>query len=80
MSIVLNLAIVIAAIGAIYAHGRNNPVSTVLRYFTVLSNLLCAAAAAAVAALRLCGNVPEAVLILKYVGTCAVTVTPVAGE
>ena len=75
LSIVLNLAIVVAAIGAVYAHGRNNPISTVLRYFTVLSNLLCAIAAATVAVFRLCGNVPEAVLILKYVGTCAVTVT-----
>ena len=52
LSIILNLSIVIAAIGAVYAHGRNNPISNVLRYFTVLSNLLCAAAAAAVAGLK----------------------------
>ena len=75
LSIILNLSIVIAAIGAVYAHGRNNPISTVLRYFTVLSNLLCAIAAVAVVVGRLSGNIPEVVLILKYVGTCAVTVT-----
>ena len=75
LSIILNLSIVIATIGAVYAHARHNPISIVMRYFTVLSNLLCAAAAAAVVVGRLTGSVPEAVLVLKYVGTCAVTVT-----
>ena len=47
----------------------------VLRYFTALSNVLCAIAALAVVIGRLCGHVPQAVLVLKYVGTCAVSVT-----
>ena len=47
----------------------------VLRYFTALSNILCAIAALAVVIARLCGHVPQAVLVLKYVSTCAVAVT-----
>ena len=75
LSIVLNLFIVVAVIGAVSAHARKNPVSTVLRYFTVLSNILCAISAAVVVVARISGSVPEAVLVLKYVGTSAVTVT-----
>lgn len=75
LSIVLNLALVVAAAGAICAYRKRHPMSIVLRYFTTLSNILCAIAAAFVVVGRLCGNVPEAMLILKYVGTCSVTVT-----
>ncbi len=74
-SIVSNLAIVIFVVAAALGHTKKAPMRIVLRFFTALSNLLCAAAALAVVLCRLCGNVPNAILILKYVGTCAVTVT-----
>lgn len=45
-----------------------------LRYFTVLSNLLCAFSALAVALTR-AGSFPYAVWLMKYLGTAAVTVT-----
>ncbi len=74
-SVIVNLAIVLCTAGAVMAHGKNSPIKIVLRYFTALSNVLCAAAALAVVIGRLCGSVPQAVLILKYVATCAVAVT-----
>ena len=74
-SVVVNLAIVLCTAGAIIKHGRNSPMKVVLRYFTALSNILCAIAALAVVIGRLCGQVPQAVLVLKYISTCAVTVT-----
>jgi len=49
--------------------------SMLFRYFTVLSNLLCGAASLLMAAFGLFGRVPAAVLLLKYISTCAVTVT-----
>lgn len=45
------------------------------RYFTVQSNILCALAACAMAAAQIAGNVPGWVLLFKYLGTVAVTVT-----
>ena len=74
-SILMNAAVVVCAAAATAAHGWKSSVKIVLRYYTVLSNLLCAAACLAVVIARLCGTVPPAVLILKYVGTAAVTVT-----
>ncbi len=75
LSILCNAALAVMAVAAVLAHGRKAPLKIVLRYFTALSNLFCAAAALAVAVSRLCGPVPQAVLILKYVGTAAVSVT-----
>ncbi len=46
-----------------------------LRFYTCQSNILCAAAALATGIAGLCGELPEWVWILKYVGTAAVTVT-----
>jgi len=74
-SILTNLAIVVFAVAAAIAHGRKAPLRTVMRYFTALSNLLCAAAALTVAVCRICGAVPNGVLMFKYAGTAAVTVT-----
>ncbi len=74
-STLLNAAVVGLTAAATAAHCRKAPVKIVLRYYTALSNLLCAAACLAVAITRLCGEVPPAVLILKYVGTAAVAVT-----
>lgn len=45
------------------------------RFFTCLSNVLCAAAALLTAAAAAIGPVPEWVWMLKYIGTAGVTVT-----
>ena len=74
-SVLCNLVIAAAVVAAAMGHAKKAPVKVILRFFTALSNLFCAAASLAVAVCRLAGNVPDAVLILKYVGTCAVTVT-----
>ena len=47
----------------------------VFRYFTCLSNVLCAAAALLTAIALLAVGIPRWVWILKYMGTAAVTVT-----
>ena len=54
---------------------RKAPLKRILRYYTTLSNLLCAVGALAVAVCRLAGTAPQWVLVLKYVGTVSVTVT-----
>jgi hypothetical protein len=46
-----------------------------LRYFTLLSNLLCAFAALALAIALIGGEVPRWIWLWKYIGTAAVTVT-----
>ena len=74
-SILCNLVIAAAVVAAAMGHAKKAPVKVILRFFTALSNLFCAAASLAVAVSSLAWNVPDAVLILKYVGTCAVTVT-----
>ena len=43
-----------------------------LRFFTILSNLLCAAASLLMALFLLRGQVPFGVWLLKYIGTAAV--------
>ena len=74
-SVITNLAIAVFAVAAALRHTKRAPLKVVLRFFTALSNLLCAAAALAVAVCRLCGTLPYAVGVFKYVGTAAVTVT-----
>ena len=75
LPILVNIATAAAAIAAVAAHGRKKPLRIVLRYFTALSNLFCAAASLAVAAARVFGEVPNAVLVLKFVSTVSVSVT-----
>ena len=75
LSVVFNAAVAALSAAAVASHCRKNQVKIVLRFFTVLSNLFCALASLAVAAARLLGTVPNAVLVLKYVGTSAVAVT-----
>jgi hypothetical protein len=75
LSVLLNLVTAAAAAAAVAGHCRNTPAKITLRYFTVLSNLFCAAASLAVAAARLCGAVPNGILMMKFVGTAAVTIT-----
>ena len=48
---------------------------SVLRYFTIQSNLLCGLAALAAAISLLAGGVPHWIWLWKYIGTAAVTVT-----
>lgn len=74
-SVILNLAMTVTAVSAVICHCKNAPVKTVLRFFTVLSNLFCAAASFSVAFMRISGSVPDAILAVKFVGTAAVTVT-----
>ena len=65
----------VMAVAAGMAHTRKAPMRVVLRFFTVQSNLLCTLASVIVAACRLSDAVPEAVLVLKFIGTVAVAVT-----
>ena len=74
-SVVCNALIAVLTAAAVCRHAKTAPVKVLLRYFTVLSNLLCAAAALAVVFCRLGGSLPEAVRWLKYAGTASVTVT-----
>ena len=74
-SIIVNFIIVVCAAGATLMHTKKAPFHVLLRYFTVLSNLLCALAALVVALCRLGGDLPCWAGVLKYVGTAAVTVT-----
>ncbi len=74
-SILVNLFIAAGVAAAALRHAKRASARVVLRYFTALSNLFCAAASLAVAVCRVCGTMPAAVGVLKYVGTAAVTVT-----
>ena len=74
-SVIVNLLLAVCAVAAVAGHAKKATLRVILRYFTALSNLLCALAALAVAACRLGGAVPYGVLVFKYVGTAAVTVT-----
>ncbi len=75
LSVLFNLAVAAAVTAVIVAYRKGHPLKVTLRFFTALSNLFCALACLAVAVCRLCGAVPEAVLVLKFVGTAAVAVT-----
>lgn len=74
-SVICNLILAAAVAVAVFGHGQTAPLRVLFRYFTVQSNVLCAAAALAVALCRLFGNLPQGVLWLKFVATAAVTVT-----
>ncbi len=74
-SILVNAACAALALWAVGRHCQERPLRIVLRYFTSLSNLFCALVCLAVAVCRLCGAVPNAVLVLKFVATAAVGVT-----
>lgn len=73
--IAVNVLIVLITIGCMIAYSKRSPMPIVLRYFTPLSNILCALSCALVAIFRMTGNVPQAVLLFKYAGTVSVTVT-----
>lgn len=77
VSIIINAAIIlINAVCTVRGLKLTQPPAKHLRYFTTLSNLLCAIASAFVIALfAIKGSLPMWTVILKYAGTCAVTVT-----
>lgn len=70
-----NLFLAVSALAAVSAHIRHGGFKATMKYFTTLSNVLCAFACLAVAVCRLAGKAPLPVLTAKYVGTSAVTVT-----
>lgn len=59
----------------IWAIRHTNPVRGLFRFFTILSNLLCAAVSLVVLLCAAAGSLPFWALLLKYAGTAAVTVT-----
>ena len=70
----LNAALVIGCI--VWGVKKTDPWTRLFRFFTVLSNVLCAIASIVVVICWLCcGTLPFWALLLKYTGTAAVTVT-----
>lgn len=88
-SVILNIIIFAVNVVCVVFGLKKLEPKILFRYFTVLSNVFCAAAAAVTAIAYAFGPLPLWVVILKYVGTAAVTVTlvtvfaflgPVSGE
>lgn len=75
LSILLNLINTGSVVIVLGIALRKNPSGVLFRYFTVLSNILCAVSSFTVAVFRITGILPEAILLFKYAGTAAVTVT-----
>ena len=81
MNIALNLLIFLVTAGLVLNFPRKDGEwrperwKAAFRFFTVQSNVLCAAACLLTAAFAMTGEVPEWVWLLKYAGTAAVTVT-----
>ncbi len=81
LSIILNFVIFLGtffSVGGYFHHdGAWDPTQGLgaFRYFTTLSNVLCAVSALLITVSALCGSIPGWVLILKYLGTAAVSVT-----
>ena len=74
--VILNLANCMMIVGAVAVAAKGaEDRKQVFRYFTVLSNLLCAAASAAEAIARMTGGASLGICLLKFTSTCAVTVT-----
>ena len=80
-SIVINIAIfgitAYLVIGCFRKDGAWSPEKgkVAFRYFTVQSNVFCALASLLTAVCLLAGNLPEWAVVLKYMGTAAVTLT-----
>ena len=74
-SVIINLIIVVCTAAAVRSGIRTGGFRRMMRYFTTLSNLLCAFASLLVLLCRLSGAVPNWVLVMKHVGTVAVTIT-----
>ena len=75
-SLILNILNFVLVAGSIaWGVRKTDPWTRLFRYFTTLSNVLCAIASLAVAVCEICGTLPFWALLIKYVGTAAVTVT-----
>jgi len=80
-SLIINAFIFVATLTIIVLHFRKNGAWQIghglkqFRYFTVLSNALCAIGALAVAISQAGGSLSHPVFVLKYIGTVSVTVT-----
>ena len=81
LSVCLNMAVVFCTAAVIWSYfnreGRWNPETgkKSLRFFTTLSNILCAAGSLLMAVSLLRGRITRPVWMLKYLGTVSVTVT-----
>ena len=81
MDIILNLLIFLVTTGLVLGVPRKDCEwdpgrwKAAFRFFTVQSNVLCAAACLLTAVCEMTGEVPEWAWLLKYAGTAAVTVT-----
>ena len=76
MPVILNILNVILIIGAVlFAVFKTEEKRIVFRYFTVLSNLLCALTSLIAAVSHASGKISGLASVLKYIGTSAVTVT-----
>lgn len=74
--LLLNAANVLIVTGCVIRGWMiSDPKYNVFRYFTTLSNMLCAAASVVLVVFAAIGTIPEWAVLLKYVGTVAVTVT-----
>ena len=75
-SLILNILNFVLVAGCIvWGVRKADPWTRLFRYFTTLSNVLCAIASLIVVICELCGCLPLWALLIKYVGTAAVTVT-----
>ena len=75
MEIILNVLMAFGALAAVWIHGRKGSFRKAFRFFTIQSNVFCAAACLVMAGCRIAGHVPRTVYIFKLMGTEAVTVT-----
>ena len=78
LNIVNTVMIALVVLYACMKKKKNNETcGEIFRYFTVLSNILCALASFAAAVSAAAGGISFGVSVFKYVATCAVTVTMV---
>ena len=75
VTIVLDFIIAIGTAAVVVSVPRKMPFAEAIRYFTVQSNLFCAAVSLVCAIWGLFRPEPGWLLIVKYAATCAVTVT-----
>ena len=75
-SLVLNGLNALCVLGClVWGLKKASPKRALFRYFTTLSNVLSAIASLVVIVCACCGGLPLWAMLLKYVGTAAVTVT-----
>ena len=77
LNVLVFLATAVLVLSFLRKDGQWYPerIKKAFRFFTCQSNAFCAAACLAEAVSALCGDIPEWIWMLKYIGTAAVTVT-----